>query len=168
MIKNGAKDGVMHIMDNLKKLMLGSPRIQSHITLNQPGVSSTAVDKLKILMKMQEHSALLKRELDLPEPATTDEIRIITVYESILKRSYHRDAKPWEIAIKDIEKQVTKWKISPITEKVLLSLRRNPLIECVDLGDCLEALKNLDPVNPDYKIKTYIEMMILGALRYKK
>ena len=122
---------------------------------------------------MTHHSAVLKKNLGLPDVGAEDDLIYYRIYESMVRGvPYYRSIQPqdgtWERIIYDVKEEVAKWTAAPAYAALADRMNDSAGLAYLDLSDMLYALRGLDKINPDYGKKVFIETTLINALNLRK
>lgn len=161
MEKKGKGDGVSFIIQSISQEILTNPRIRTYFGMQ--GTDSSMNTDLVALLRMGEHSPLLRKEFDLPEPVTAYDLETIKLYEHLVTKAKYPTHK-WEKEItlthKEVEQIKLKDPFQDLRERVQRSLTFG-LLNIQEMADTLGAART----DQRHGVTSFIEMSVLNALK---
>ena len=168
-IKKGKKDGIRFIVEQVVQKVLTSASIRTYVEQENKHKSSNA--NYGYLVYMAEHSSVLKKAFNLPDPAPTDDVIYYHIFQHLVSRyardhSIKPDAKSFQALIWDARDEVKTWKTSQAYQDLEEVVKNSVGIDYLDVYDMKIALQNMSKTKPDYQKRVFIETTIINALAF--
>lgn len=162
------RDGLTFIAEQIAQKVLTSASIRRYVE-NEKGLNNTS-HRFDMLQEMAKRSSIIANLFQIPDVKTEDDLVYYEIFKAMTENyRYGHKVRPedgsWDQSLWDAYQEIKKWDKTQIFVDLEETIKKSKTLGFLDLYEMNEMLKDMDPVNPDYGIKVFIEISIINALK---